>query len=113
MTMRGTDAAIADMLIGVDTLWGGDVRNPSGTGRFIADCWFSDEPLPLAYGHATAAALRENGGAGAKSPDARAIDAYLAEVDVRGAIAHVCRGFTINRGSARALISRDSVFAAK
>jgi hypothetical protein len=89
MTLRGTDAAVADMLIGVDTLWGGDVRNPSGTGRFIADCWFSDEPLPRAYTHATAATLRENGGAGAKSPDARAVDAYLAEVDVRGAIARV------------------------
>jgi hypothetical protein len=89
MTLRGTDAAIADMLIGVDTLWGGDVRNPSGTGRFIADCWFSDEPLPKAYTLATAAALRESGGAGAKSPDARGVDAYLAEVDVRGAIARV------------------------
>jgi hypothetical protein len=22
---------------------------PSGTGRFIADSWFSDEPLPIAY----------------------------------------------------------------
>jgi hypothetical protein len=89
MTLRGTDAAVADMLIGVDTLWGGDVRNPSGTGRFIADCWFSDEPLPKAYTHVTAAALRENGGAGARSPDARAVDAYLAEVDVRGAISRV------------------------
>jgi hypothetical protein len=89
MTLRGTDAAVADMLIGVDTLWGGDVRNPSGTGRFIADCWFSDEPLPKAYTHATAVALRANGGAGAESPDALSVDAYLAEVDVRGAIARV------------------------
>jgi hypothetical protein len=89
MTLRGTDAAVADMLIGVDTLWGGDVRNPSGTGRFIADCWFSDEPLPKAYTHVTAAALRANGGAGAESPDALSVDAYLAEVDVRGAIARV------------------------
>jgi hypothetical protein len=89
MTLRGTDAAVADMLIGVDTLWGGDVRNPSGTGRFIADCWFSDEPLPKAYTHVTAAALRANGGAGAESPDTLAVDAYLAEVDVRGAIARV------------------------
>jgi hypothetical protein len=77
------------MLIGVDTLWGGDVTNPSGTGRFIADCWFSDEPLPQAYTLSSAAALRASGGASAKSPDPRAVDAYLAEVDVRGAIRQV------------------------
>src|SRR5512136_846201 len=65
MALKGLDAAIADALIGIDTLWGGDVMNPSGTGRFIADCWFSDEPLPVSYTHSTAAVLRENGGAGA------------------------------------------------
>ena len=38
--------ATATAILGIDTLWGGDVMNPSGTGRFIADSWFSDEPLP-------------------------------------------------------------------
>src|SRR5208282_1769356 len=37
---------VADAVLGIDTLWGGDVMCPSGTGRFIADSWFSDEPLP-------------------------------------------------------------------
>ena len=37
--------ATATAIIGIDTLWGGDVMNPSGVGRFIADCWFS-EVLP-------------------------------------------------------------------
>ena len=83
------DRCTADAIIGLDTLWGGDVMNPSGAGRFIADSWFSDEPLPAAYTHPTAARLRETGGVGAKVPDARAIDAYLAAVDVRGAIAAV------------------------
>ena len=83
------DTALADALIGIDTLWGGDVMNPSGVGRFIADCWFSDEPLPAAYTHPTAAALRANGGVGAKSPDRTTVEAYLAAVDVRGAIARV------------------------
>ena len=59
---RDCDAATAEALIGIDTLWGGDVMNPSGTGRFIADCWFSDEPLPAAYTHPSAAALRASGG---------------------------------------------------
>ena len=89
MTLKGVDAAVADMLIGIDTLWGGDVMNPSGTGRFIADSWFSDEPLPTAYTLPSAAALRASGGAGARSPDPRAVDAYLADVDVRGAIREV------------------------
>jgi hypothetical protein len=79
---RTTAAAI----LGVDTLWGGDVMNPSGTGRFIADSWFSDEPLPLAYTHPAAARLRETGGVSAKEPDRAALDAYLGAVDVLGAI---------------------------
>jgi hypothetical protein len=76
----------ATAILGIDTLWGGDVMNPSGTGRYIADSWYSDQPLPLAYTHPAAARLREVGGVGAKKPDHAAIDAYLAAVDVRSAI---------------------------
>ncbi|HET7753730.1 MAG TPA: hypothetical protein VFK85_07450 [Anaeromyxobacteraceae bacterium] len=76
----------ATAILGVDTLWGGDVMNPSGTGRYIADSWYSDEPLPAAYTHATAEAVRRSGGVGAPKPDEAAIDAYLAAVDVRRAI---------------------------
>ena len=90
---------IADVLIGIDTLWGGDVMNPSGTGRFIADCWFSDEALPAAYTHPSAAALRANGGVGAKAPDTPSIDAYLAAVDVQGAIARVLAGARAQGGA--------------
>ena len=86
MALSGLDATIADALIGIDTVWGGDVMNPSGTGRFIADCWFSDEPLPRSYTHPAAAALRANGGVGAEKPDAASLSAYLAKVDVKGAI---------------------------
>jgi hypothetical protein len=77
---------IGNAILGIDTLWGGDVMNPSGVGRFIADSWFSDAPLPPAYTHPTAAKVRETGGVGAKVPDREAIDAYLAAVDVYGAI---------------------------
>lgn len=79
----------ATAILGIDTVWGGDVMNPSGTGRYIADSWYSDEPLPAAYGHPAAARLRETGGIGAKQPDHAAIDAYLAAVDVPGAIAEL------------------------
>ena len=81
------DEHVANAVLGIDTLWGGDVMNPSGLGRFIADSWFSDAPLPAAYTHATAVKVRETGGVSAKAPDRAAIEAYLAAVDVRGAIA--------------------------
>jgi len=81
------DRLVADAILGIDTLWGGDVMNPSGMGRFIADSWCSDEPLPPAYTHPTAARLRESGGVSAKAPDRPAIEAYLAAVDVPEAIA--------------------------
>ena len=77
---------IANAILGIDTLWGGDVMCPSGTGRFIADSWFSDEPLPPAYTHPTAARVRESGGVSATPGDRQAIEAYLAAVDVLGAI---------------------------
>jgi hypothetical protein len=80
------DATTATAILGVDTLWGGDVLDPSGAGRFIADSWFSDEPLPAAYTHPAAARLRRAGGVAREEIDRAAVDAYLAEVDVPGAV---------------------------
>ena len=92
MTPENLNSATAEALVGIDTLWGGDVMNPSGVGRFIADCWFSDEPLPTAYTHPAATLLRTNGGAGAAEPDRAAVAAYLDAVDVRGAIGRMLAG---------------------
>jgi hypothetical protein len=80
------DRALAEAILGIDTLWGGDVMNPSGTGRFIADSWFSDEPLPFAYTDATAAAVRAAGGLSAGEVDRGAVDAYLGAIDLRAAL---------------------------
>jgi hypothetical protein len=80
------DEHVANAVLGIDTLWGGDVMNPSGLGRFIADSWFSDEPMPLAYAHPSAARVRESGGVSAKEPDRAAIETFLTAVDVQGAI---------------------------
>src|SRR5579864_8445741 len=77
---------LANAILGIDTLWGGDVMCASGTGRFIADSWFSDEPLPRAYTDAAAARVRQSGGVAAKTPDRDAIEAYLSAVDIPGAI---------------------------
>ncbi len=84
--------AIANATLGVDTLWGGNVLSASGTGRFIADCWFSDEPLPVAYTHPAAGRVRESGGVSARTPDREAIDGYLRAVDVPTAIDAVRAG---------------------
>ncbi len=80
---------VADAVLGIDTLWGGDVMCPSGTGRFIADSWFSDEPLPAAYKHPGAQHLRTCGGVSGKSVDPALIDQYLLEVDLPKAIAGI------------------------
>jgi hypothetical protein len=78
---------VADAVLGIDTLWGGDVLCPSGTGRFIADSWFSDEPLPAAYTHPAAERLRQCGGVSAESREAA--EEYLRNVDLPKAIAGV------------------------
>jgi hypothetical protein len=77
---------VGNAILGIDTLWGGDVMCASGTGRFIADSWFGDEPLPAAYTAPEAGPVRQSGGVSAKSPDAASIDAYLAKVDLPAAI---------------------------
>ncbi len=80
---------VADAVLGIDTLWGGDVMCPSGTGRFIADSWFSDEPLPVAYTAPEAARVRETGGVGGKTVDREAVEKYLRAMNLPAAIAGV------------------------
>ncbi len=80
---------VADAVLGIDTLWGGDVMCPSGTGRFIADTWFSDEPLPTAYTHQAATRLRQCGGVSGKNVDREAVEQYLREIDPAKAIAGI------------------------
>ena len=90
---------VGNAILGIDTLWGGDVMCASGTGRFIADSWFSDEPLPTAYTAPTAVLVRASGGVAAAEPDRAAIEAYLAVVDIHGAI----RGLAAEGASAPGL----------
>lgn len=91
---------VADAVLGIDTLWGGDVMCPSGTGRFIADSWFSDEPLPCAYTHPAAKRVRESGGVASKSVDQEALKQYLLEVNIPEAIAGL-RNETAKLGGTR------------
>jgi hypothetical protein len=84
--MNDLDRYVAEAVLGIDSLWGGDVMCPSGTGRFIADSWFSDEPLPAAYTHPAAARLSKSGGVSGKSIDRDAVEEYLREVNLPAAI---------------------------
>ncbi len=83
---RTLDDTVATAVLGIDTLWGGNALAPSGMDRLVADSWFSDRPMPTAYTHPAAARLRASGGVGGEAPDAGAVDAYLAAVDVPGAV---------------------------
>jgi hypothetical protein len=80
---------VADAVIGVDTLWGGDVLCASGTGRFIADSWFSDEKLPEAYTSPTAAQIRLAGGVTGKELERATVEEYLGQVDIVGACKNI------------------------
>ena len=80
---------VADAIIGIDTIWGGDVMCASGTGRFIADSWFADEPLPSAYTSAAAERVRKAGGLSAKQVDREALDAYLRELSLPNTLAEL------------------------
>jgi len=82
---------VADAVLGVDTLWGGDVMCASGTGRFIADSWFSDEPLPQAYTHPAAQHLRQAGGVSGKDLDTNLVDSYLRDLRLPDSIAGIRR----------------------
>jgi hypothetical protein len=73
---------VADAVLGIDTLWGGDVLCASGTGRFIADSWFSDEPLPPAYTIAAAARIRQAGGVTGKELNKKDVEEYVAQIDL-------------------------------
>ncbi len=92
---------VADAVLGIDTLWGGDVMCASGTGRFIADSWFSDDPLPAAYSDPAAARVRASGGVAAKNADRAAVEKYMQVVDVPRAIAGI-RAEALKKAGARA-----------
>ena len=87
--MNQGDHSIANAILGIDTLWGGDVMCASGTGRFIADSWFSDQPLPEAYTHPAAARLRQSGGVSGKTIDRDALEHYLRDINLPKAIAGI------------------------
>ena len=59
---------------------------PSGTGRFIADSWFSDEPLPRPTRIRRRRDCGESGGVSGKTVDREAVEEYLRAVNLPAAI---------------------------
>jgi hypothetical protein len=76
------ESLIANTIIGIDTIWGGDVNNPSGIGRFIADCYFSGKDLPEAYTDPMAQEMRKTGALGAKEIDKDQIQKYIKKFEL-------------------------------
>lgn len=62
LSLTGDNLKIATAIIGVDTLWGGDVDDFSGTNRLIADSYFSDYELPPCFFDSVADRLRQSEG---------------------------------------------------
>ncbi len=96
------DSLVADAIIGIDTLWGGDVNNPSGTGRFIADSYFSGAELPALYADPAAKQLREGGGVTGDADAQTAARTLLERYELRariGALRAAGEGFASLRGA--------------
>lgn len=82
--MNAFENSLSTAVIGVDTLWGGDVFSASGLDRMIADSWFSDLAPPEAYTCTEAQLLRTTGGV--MTGDTALVDQYLHAVNIRDAI---------------------------
>jgi len=92
------DEKVATLLIGVDTLFGGDALHESGAHHFIADTWFSGTAPPDIYHDAFAQAARDvsQGVEGAPNvlKDATAIHAFVERHDLRTLPFEITGGIT-------------------
>lgn len=67
--VAGFETNLATLLVGVDTLCGGNVAG-SSADRFILDTWSSEKEFPPIYDDAHAGTLRQKGGASPETKDA-------------------------------------------
>lgn len=74
--------SMGGLMLALDTLWGGDVLNPKGSGRMIADTWFSSFPLPDSYKHPLAIDMRKAGGVLSGRIPEDALNRYLHDVGI-------------------------------
>ncbi len=86
LKLNSDNLKIATAIIGVDTLWGGNVDDFSGTNRLIADSYFSDYELPPCFFDLTADALRESEGVLGKAVSNEDIIEYARKFSIRECI---------------------------
>ena len=60
--LTGWEKSLGTLIIGADSLVGGDFRSPSGGDHFVAEPWTRDYETPDIYSDAVAAELRKKGG---------------------------------------------------
>jgi hypothetical protein len=87
--MKQLNDLLSDAIIGIDTLWGGDITAESGVNRLLADSWLSDRPLPRSFNSSSAAAVRLARGVDAESIDTAVIDRFLDDVDLDEVLAQL------------------------
>ncbi|MBI4149924.1 hypothetical protein HY488_00815, partial [Candidatus Woesearchaeota archaeon] len=63
----GWESDYATLLVGVDTLLGGNIGSPSGVDHVLLDSWTSNYALPPIYHDPRSKALREHGGVSEKT----------------------------------------------
>jgi len=73
---------LSTLLIGVDSLFGGDDLHESGTKHVIADTWTSDYKPPKIYYDKTAQLLRDNDGL--EGVDAEIVNDFIDRYDLLG-----------------------------
>lgn len=92
LTLTEDNLKIATAIIGVDTLWGGNVDDISGTNRLIADSYFSDYELPPCFFDVTADALRQSNGVLGTSVATKDVVAFVEKFAIREAIDFIKSG---------------------
>ncbi len=73
---EGFEQDLATLLIGVDSLWGGDALHESGAHHMIADTWTSGAAPPTIYHNPFSAYLRKTGGI-VRGKDAKDVNGYV------------------------------------
>lgn len=81
-TLPEFENRLSTLLIGVDSLFGGDVMHESGTKHVIADTWTSNYTPPKIYYDKTAQLLRDNDGL--EGIDTEIVNDFIERYDLLG-----------------------------
>ncbi|HIH42094.1 TPA: hypothetical protein HA246_00445 [Candidatus Woesearchaeota archaeon] len=89
--LRGWEQNLATLVIGADSLWGGDYQAPSGKDHFVAEPWTREWETPKVYEDSFAAELRAQGGVLGLDGRQAEIQDFAARHDLTGLAAKIRR----------------------